>query len=107
MSILFSMTEDCSTHVISTMNEQKIYVYRVDHEGIYHLFSEISCEYSLETISINNDGDIIMGSALSDKVNVVYKFDECTNTYELIKTITENSSDSVTAMDSKFIAEGN
>lgn len=58
------MTEDCSTHVISAMGEQKIYVYRVDHEGIYHLFSEIASNYSMETISINDAGDIIMGSAL-------------------------------------------
>jgi hypothetical protein len=67
----------------------------------------INIDTPLSKVSLQEDGDILIVPSIVKPESYVYQYHKCSEGYNLIKTLESGTYDESTAMNSKFILQGN
>ena len=76
------MADDCSKVFISTTMSMQVQVF-VMQGGQYSLFRTVQEDFPLYDIAINPEADMFVVNRHTDHSSAVYRYDSCTEDYEL------------------------
>ena len=71
------------------------------------MFKSIEIGSPLSKVSVGLDGDILIVPSIISSESYVYQYHQCTQTYSLIDTLESGTYDEWTAMNSKYLLQGN
>ena len=100
-----SVSKGCLTIAVSGVSMQKVQVFRKETD--YQLFKSIEVGSPLSRVSVEEEGDILIVPSVISPESYVYHYHQCTDTYSLIDTLESGTYDESTAINSRFILQGN